>query len=123
MLIGVMGLIVYSVSERWLPNTKGFMQVTLLMLSGITLVVNGVALSANFYRLSAFGISPNRIAVLGSNMLIFIHLFLIFIALFKVVLRKISIKKVQITVAWYLPIYAAWVVIVVVIFPLLFGVI
>jgi len=122
MLIGVMGLIVYSVSERWLPNTKGFMHTTLLLLTGITLVVNSIALSAIFYRLGAFGISPNRIAVLGTNVLIFTHLIFIFINLFKVALNKIANEKVQATIAWYLPVYAAWAAIVVVGFPLLFGI-
>ena len=42
----------------------------LFILSIITVIIDLIALSAIFYRLGTFGITPNRLAVLGSNILI-----------------------------------------------------
>ncbi|NLN34462.1 MAG: DUF4153 domain-containing protein, partial [Candidatus Cloacimonetes bacterium] len=77
--------------------------------------------SAIIYRLGEFGFSPNRVAVIGSNLLIFVHLLLIMIDLYKVIWRGKEIKTVELTIAKYLPIYAAWTIFVVFILPFLFG--
>jgi hypothetical protein len=41
--------------------------------------------------------------------------------LFKVNFRKAGIKKVENTIATFLPIYALWTIIVIFIFPIIFG--
>lgn len=120
MLLGVMGLIVYAINETHLKNATRFMQYTLAGLTLITLIVDSVALTAIFYRLSSFGITPNRMAALGSNMLIFIHLLFIMRDFVWVLLRKQPVEKVSRTIAWYLPVYAVWTLIVVALFPWVF---
>ncbi|NLE31571.1 MAG: DUF4153 domain-containing protein, partial [Bacteroidales bacterium] len=84
LLLGVMALIVFSVTETTLSKPKRFNVWMLFGLSIITLLVDLVALSAIVYRLGEYGFTPNRTAVLGSNLLIFGHLVLIMIDLFKV---------------------------------------
>lgn len=121
LLVGVMALIVFSVSGAASGNKQRFNEITLLLLSVITLLVNLVALSAILYRLGEFGFTPNRTAVLGANLLIFIHLAWIMIDLFKVNFGKANIKMVENTIATYLPVYAAWTFVVVFAFPLIFG--
>ena len=121
LLVGVMALIVFSVSETASGSRQRFNEMTLLLLSVVTLLVNLVALSAIVYRLGEFGFTPNRTAVLGSNLLIFIHLAWIMIDLIKVNFGKADIKKVENTIATYLPVYAAWTIIVVFLFPIIFG--
>ncbi|MEX2568811.1 MAG: hypothetical protein WD431_22910, partial [Cyclobacteriaceae bacterium] len=37
----------------------------LLLLSAVTIIVNGITLSAILFRISEWGITPNRAAVLG----------------------------------------------------------
>jgi hypothetical protein len=71
MLIGVMGIIVFSISETSINRRQKFNELVLFILSIITLIIDLVALSAIFYRLSEYGVTPNRLAVLGSNILIF----------------------------------------------------
>jgi len=121
MLLVVMALIVFSLSETSAGRRRKINEVVLLALSVVTLVVDVVALSAIFYRLSEYGITPNRVAVLGSNLLILVNLILITIDLFRVTVRNASLDRVNLTTAKYLPVYMLWTIIVVFVFPLIFG--
>jgi hypothetical protein len=121
MLIGVTGIIVFSVSEISRTKRKQFSKIVLFILSIVTIIINLIALSAIFYRLGEYGISPNKIAVLGSNILIFINLLLIMIDLYRVNFRNEGIEKVELTISRYLPFYMAWTAIVVFAFPAVFS--
>ena len=121
MLLGVMGIIVFSVSETSIYKKQSFSEMILFVLTAVTLVIDLFALSAIFYRLFEFGITPNRIAVAGSNILIFGNLALIMIDLYKVNFRKSEIACVENTISKYLPVYMLWTLIVVFGFPILFG--
>jgi len=121
MLLGVMALIVFSVSETSLNKRQRYSVWMLLALSVVSLVVDGVALSAILYRLGEFGFTPNRTAVLGSNLLIFGNLVLISIDLFKVAFNRGEFSGVERTVSRYLPLYAVWTLIVAFGFPFIFG--
>ena len=120
MLIGVMAIVVFSISERSGVRRVRFNEYVLLSLAAVTLITDLVALSAIFYRLGEYGITANRIAVLGSNLLILGNLILITIDLFKVIFRNGSLEKVNLTTARYLPLYFLWTVVVVFIFPIIF---
>jgi hypothetical protein len=121
MLLGVMAVIVFSISETSAAGKQKFNEMILLALSIMTVIIDLVALSAIFYRLGTFGITPNRLAVLGSNILILVHLLLIIIALYKVNFRKAPITEVELTISKYLPVYLVWIMFVVFAFPLIFG--
>ena len=120
MLVGVTGVIVFSVSEISMSGRKRFSNAVIFALAIVTILINIVALSAIFYRLGEYGISSNRMAVLISNLLVFINLILITMDLFKVNFRNAEITKVEMTIAKYLPVYFIWTVIVVFTFPLIF---
>jgi hypothetical protein len=121
MLIAVMGIIVFSVSETSKKNKQRFNEIVLLLLSIITLIIDIIALSAILYRLGEYGFTPNRIVVLGSNILIFVNLLLIMIELFKINFKNTEIEKLEYVISKYLPVYAFWTVFVVFILPLIFG--
>jgi hypothetical protein len=121
MLIGVMGIIVFSISETSTDRKQKFNLIILFILSIITLIINLIALSAIFYRLSEYGLTPNRLAILGSNILIFVNLVLITIDLFKISFRNSELEKVELTISKYFPVYIVWTLIVVFGFPLFFG--
>lgn len=121
MLLGVIAIIVFSVSETSVNKKQRFRELTLFALSIITLIIDLVALSAILYRLGEFGFTPNRTAVLGSNLLIFGNLILIMIDLYKVGFKGKEIKTVELTIARYLPIYMAWTIFVTFGFPFIFG--
>ena len=120
MLIGVMAIVVFSISERSGEKRVRFNEYILFALAAVTLITDLVALSAIFYRLGEFGVTANRIAVLGSNLLILGNLVLITIDLYKVIFRNGSLEKVNITTARYLTLYFVWTVVVVFLFPIVF---
>ena len=121
MLICVMAIIVFSVSETAMMRKQKFSEIVLFLLSIVTLIINLIALSAIFYRLGHFGLTPNRLAILGSNILVFINLLLISIELFKIGFRDSDTEKVNLTISKYIPVYLVWVLIVVFLFPVIFG--
>ena len=121
MLLGVMALIVFSVSETSRNMKQKFNELVLFILSIVTLLINLIALSAIFYRLGEFGLTPNRLAILVSNILIFVNLIMITIDLYKINFKKAELEKVELTISKYLPVYVIWVLIVVFGFPLFFG--
>jgi len=121
LLIGVMAIIFFSVAETARSTTSQVEIWVLLLLSVVTIIVNGIALSAILFRISEWGITPNRAAVLGGNVLILLNLLLVTAQLFRVLSRKTNIAGVGNAISLYLPIYFLWVTIVTFLFPLLFG--
>ena len=121
LLIGVMAIIFFSVAETS-KSTKSQPEIwVLLLLSLVTVLVNCIALSAILFRISEWGITPNRAAVLGSNVLILINLLLVTMQLVKVLSKKANISEVGKTIARYLPVYVVWTLVVIFLFPLIFG--
>jgi hypothetical protein len=120
LLIGVMALIFFSVAESTNSQKNQFGTWVLLLLAFVTSVVNLIALSAIIYRISEWGISPNRIAVLGANILMFTHLLIVITKLLKSVTQKTELSEVGKSIVLYIPIYLAWAFVVVFIFPLIF---
>lgn len=120
LLIGVMAIILFSLSEATKNAHSKINLIFLFGLSVLTIVLNGIALSAISFRLVEFGITPNRIAVLGANLLIFINLIFVANKLFFIVKGKMEVDKVETTIAFFIPIYAMWTAVVTFILPLLF---
>jgi hypothetical protein len=120
LLIGVMALILFSVAEAGKGNKGLFNLYILFGLSILTIVINSIALTAISFRILEFGITPNRIAVLGGNLLIFIHLLMVAYQLFKNVNGKTKIEAVEQSIAIFLPIYSLWTAMIVFILPFIF---
>lgn len=122
LLLGVMAIIVFALSETSKNKNQQFNKVVLSLMSIAALIINSVALAAIIFRLSEYGFTPNRTAALGSNLLLFVHLIWITVSLFRATFRKQELELVEITVARYLPVYVLWTLFVLIGFPLLFGV-
>ena len=121
LLIGVMAIILFSIAEKYNQSNSKIGTFLLLGLSIVTVIINGIALSAIVFRISEWGITPNRLAVLGGNILILINLIIVTINLFKTLKKNEQIENVEKSIATFLPIYSVWTVIVVFLFPILFG--
>jgi len=119
-LIGVMAIILFSLTEATNNTRSKFNLIILFGLGLLTIIANAIALSAISFRLSEFGISPNRLAVLGANLLIFIHLLFVSYGLFKNLKGKASIQDVEGNIALFIPAYAAWAAIITFIMPFIF---
>ena len=120
LLVGVMAIIFFSVAESTKTAKSSAGIWILLILSLITIVVNGVALSAILFRISEWGITPNRTAVLGGNVLILVNLLLVTVQLYRVLCQKSAVGNVGKAITSYLPIYLIWAIIVTFLFPLFF---
>lgn len=121
LLIGVMAIIFFSVAGTARASRSQAEIWILWLLSVVTILVNGIALSAIGFRIAEWGITPNRAAVLGSNVLILINLLLVTARLFRVVARKAELTDVGKVIAVYLPVYALLTIVVTFVFPLFFG--
>ncbi|MBD0333280.1 MAG: hypothetical protein ICV66_11550 [Chitinophagaceae bacterium] len=121
LLIGVLAIIFFSVAETS-RTTKSQAEIWILfLLSAVTILVIGIALSAIMFRISEWGITPNRAAVLGVNVLVLINLLLVTAQLYRVIFKKTNIAGVGSSIAFYLPVYLLWGTVVTFVFPLLFG--
>lgn len=122
LLIGVMALIIFSLTES-VGRTRSKAEITILfLLASVTIFVNGIALSAIIFRIAEWGITPNRLAVSGSNLLILVHLILVVTQLIRVLNHKTDLTSVSKSITRYLPMYCIWALIVIFVFPLIFGV-
>lgn len=121
LLIGVMAIIFFSIAETSRSSKSQGEIWILFLLSAITAIVNGIALSAILFRISTWGITPNRVAVLGGNILILINLLLVIAQFYRVLSKKTDISGVRKAIALYLPYYIAWAIIGTFILPLIFG--
>jgi hypothetical protein len=121
MLILVLGIVFYIISTREETNGPRIFDWISFLLIVVALIIDTIALSAIVFRLSSFGVSPNKLAALGENVLVFINLFgmaLLFLQYFR---RKISFSLLEKWQTMLLPFYALWLGLVGLLFPLIFS--
>lgn len=122
LLIGVLAIIFFSVVELQRNAESKLALWIIFLLALVTIIVNGIALSAILYRISSWGFTPNRSAVLGGNILFFINLIFISRQLFLQLRGKsLTVYPVEKSIALFMPVYAVWAIIVTFLFPLIFG--
>jgi hypothetical protein len=121
LLIGVMAIILFSISETS-KNTYSKTSIRILFaLSVLTILSNGLALSAIIFRLAEYGMSPNRIAVLGGNVFIFLHLMIVSRKLLQNLTGKASMEGTNKAMASFIPYYAIWTAFVGFVLPFVFS--
>lgn len=120
-LIGVMALLLFSVSEATKDADSQFQRISLVVLAFLAIINNGVALSAIAFRLMEMGITPNRLAVLGSNVLVLLNLILVTRQLLGLLNGQKSLTDVEASMTRFLPYYALWTAIVSFVFPIAFS--
>ncbi len=119
LLIVNLAVIVFSFSGSG-KNGGSFNNKILLALSIEAVIINTIAVSAIVYRLFVIGISPNRLAVLGGNVLMFANLILITVQMFRYIKGKTEAESINKSITALLPCYAVWAVIVAFVFPFVF---
>lgn len=120
LLVIVMAIILFSVTTIQLSKNSKIQIILLITLSLLTIVANAVALSAIGFRLLEFGITPNRLAVLGTNLLMFVHLFFVAATLLKNLKGKTTMLGIEKEIALFIPYYAVWAAFITFIMPFLF---
>jgi hypothetical protein len=119
-LIGVMAIILFSLTEATNNTSSKFNLIILFGLALLAIIANTIALSAISFRLSEYGVSPNRLAVLGANLLVFIHLLFVSYGLFKNLNGKATFHDVEAKIASFIPVYIIWAAFVTFAMPFIF---
>jgi len=120
LLMVVLGLLLYSISARdprLPPGTFDVMQVVLVVSA---LLADAVALWAIAARITEFGFSPNRVAVLGMNVILLVNLAWSAVLYLRFLRGSGPLTSLEKWQTDYLPVYGAWAAMVVIIFPPLF---
>ena len=120
LLVVVLGLLLYSLSARNPQSPPGAFDVLQVVLLVSALLADIVALWAIGARISEFGFSPNRVAALGENVILLINLAWSAVLYIRFLLRRGSLVHLERWQTGYLPVYAAWAALVVIIFPPVF---
>jgi len=120
LLVVVVGLLLYAISARDPQREPGFFDALQLALVLCALLVDAMALWAILARISAFGFTPNRVAALGENLILVVNLGWSAVLYARFLGKRAGIAPLERWQTAYLPVYAVWAAIVVVIFPLVF---
>ncbi len=120
LLLVVLGLCVFSISERGARESPGISDMMNIGLVSVTLAIDVIALAAILFRLTSYGFTPNRLAVLGANLLAFVHLAGIVYHYMRFVRRNSSFEALERWIVGYIPAYTIWSILVGIGFPLAF---
>lgn len=121
LLVLVLALLLYSISARdpWSP--PGIFDLLQVVLVISALLADALALWAIAARLTEFGFSPNRVAVLGMNLILLVNLAWSAVLYTRFLRGRGSFAGLERWQTDYLPVYAAWAALVVLAFPPVFG--
>ncbi|HHS13406.1 MAG TPA: hypothetical protein ENN03_06515, partial [bacterium] len=120
LLILVLGLVLYSLSARPEAEKPGFSDYVIFSLIVLALAADLFAMGAILTRLSRFGVTPNKVAALGENVLLFVNLAGLAFTFGGVLFAGKAIRRLE---TWQSRCYVGfgvWMGVVVFIFPLVF---
>ena len=120
-LLLVLGLLLYSLSARDPHAAPGMFDYLQLALVCCALLADLLALAGIAGRITEFGFSPNRLAALGENLILLVNLLWSAIYYYRFLKGQ---SEFTVLIRWqmaYLPVYAGWAAVVVVVFPPLFS--
>jgi hypothetical protein len=121
LLVMVLGLLLYSASARDPRAPAGAFDVMQVVLVVSALLADAVALWAIAARITEYGFSPNRVAVLGMNLILLVNLAWSAVLYLRFLRGRGAFTAIERWQTAYLPVYFVWAAIVVILFPPLFG--
>ena len=120
MLVLVLGMVLYIISAKNIYDKTSIFDYLNTALIFVAVIVDCVALSAILFRLSEYGISPNKLAALGENLLLLVNLAALLWLYILYFMKKIKFESIEVLQTRYLTVYAVWMAVVVFVFPLVF---
>lgn len=120
LLLVVLGLVLYALSARDPEAPVGAFERLQWLLVASALLVDLLVLSVLLLRVAEFGLTPNRVAALGLNLVLLANLLgsaWLYLRLLRGRLAVAALERWQMR---YLPVYSAWAAVIVVVFPLAF---
>ncbi len=120
LLVVVLGLLLYSISARDPRAPPGAFDVVLVVLIVGALLADAAALWAIGARIGEFGLSPNRVAALGENVILLVNLAGSAVLYVRFLLGRGPFGRLERWQTSYLPVSSVWAALVVLVFPPLF---
>jgi hypothetical protein len=121
LLLVVLGLVLYGMSARDPSATPTWMDRIQLVAVVSALVLDVMVLGAMIARIDELGFSPNRTAALGLNLVLLVNLAGAAWLSIRFLTRRSTLHRLERWQTTYLPVFALWAVMVVVVLPPLFA--
>jgi hypothetical protein len=121
LLLVVVGLVVYGISARDTTRTARAMHAIRLVAVVSAIILDVLVLVSMFARVGELGFTANRVAALGLNIILLVNLVVTAWLIGRVLVRRALPVRLEQWQVGYLPVFAAWVVLVVLVVPPLFG--
>src|ERR687896_731287 len=121
LLVVVLGLVLYAMSAREPSSPAGLMDRVQLLAIASALVLDVMVLGAMVARIGDLGLTPNRVAALGLNLVLLVNLAGAAWLSMRFLTRRVAFHRLERWQTSYLPIFALWAATVVAVLPPLFG--
>src|SRR5680860_196654 len=121
LMVVVLGLVLYAMSAREPSRPAGLMDRVQLLAVASALVLDVMVLGAMVARIGDLGMTPNRVAALGLNLVLLVNLAGTAWLSMRFLTRRITFHRLERWQTSYLPIFAVWAASVVVVLPPLFA--
>ncbi len=121
LMVVVLGLVLYAMSAREPSLPPGVMDRVRLLAVASALVLDAMVLGAMVARIGDLGLTPNRVAALGLNLVLLVNLAGTAWLSLRFLTGRIACHRLERWQTAYLPIFALWAATVVVVLPPLFA--
>jgi len=121
LLVVVLGLVLYAMSAREPSRPPGPMDRVQLLAVTSALVLDVMVLGAMVARIGDLGLTPNRAAALGLNLVLLVNLAAAAWLSMRFLTKRIAYHRLERWQTSYLPIFALWAATVVTVLPPLFA--
>lgn len=121
LLLVVVALVVYGISARDTSRGRGVMDVIRLVAVAAAILLDVLILVSLFSRIGEYGLTANRVAVLGLNLILLVNLVITVWHLARLVSGRAPADRLERWQTGYLTVFAVWTLFVVLALPPLFG--
>lgn len=121
LLLVVVGLVVYGISARDARAKPGLSDVLRLVAIVAAIVLDVLVVTSMFARVGDLGLTPNRLAALGLNVVLLVNLIGTAWFTVRLVAQRATVAATERWQTGYLPVFAAWSLVVVLVFPAVFA--
>ncbi|HEX6725475.1 MAG TPA: permease prefix domain 1-containing protein [Gaiella sp.] len=121
LLLVVLGLVLYGLSAREPSTSPSWMDAVQLVAVVFALALDALVLGAMVARIGDLGFTPNRTAALGLNLVLLVNLAGAAALSARFLRRRSTLHRLERWQTAYLPVFALWAAVVVVVLPPVFG--
>jgi len=118
---GVFGLVLYALSARDRGRPAGILDVMRLVAILAALILDLLVLVSMLTRVGEFGLTANRVAALGLNLILVVNLVVTAWISIRMIARHAAVDRLERWQTGFLPVFVAWVAVVIIVVPPLFA--